>query len=106
MDEDDIISVGVAAAVKAQQAIRVVCLAFDEHEEKLSRKRTRRHFRRTDYDNSTWGRMLRDSQCNDPTHPDGAQFRRRLALDKMTLTCFNISLIYSLIYSLKVCNSI
>ena len=94
MDEDDIISVGVAAAVKAQQAIRVVCLAFDEHEEKLSRKRTRRHFRRTDYDNSTWGRMLSDSQCNDPTNPDGAQFRRRLALDKMTLTCFNISYVF------------
>ena len=105
MDED-IIVVGAAAAVKAQQATRAVCLAFDEHEEKQHRKRTRRRFRRTDYDDSTWGRMLRDSQCNDPTHPDGAQFRRRLALDKMTLTCFNISLIYSFIYSLKVCNSI
>ena len=39
MDED-IIVVGAAAAVKAQQATRAVCLAFDEHEEKRSRKRT------------------------------------------------------------------
>ena len=24
--------------------------------------------------------MLRDKQCHDPTHPDGAQFRRRFSI--------------------------
>ena len=76
--EDEGIVVAVAAAVKAQQAIRAAVLAFDDDNQ--DQKRTRRHFPRTDYNNSTWGRMLRDKQCHDPTHPDGAQFRRRFAI--------------------------
>ena len=68
----------IAAAAKAQQAIRAAVLAFDEDE--VDFKRTRRSFPRTSYDDSTWGRVLRDKQCHDPRHPDGAQFRRRFAV--------------------------
>ena len=43
----------IAAAAKAQQAIRAAVLAFDE--DQVDFKRTRRSFPRTSYDDSTWG---------------------------------------------------
>ena len=68
----------IAAAAKVQQTIRAVVLALDEDESDF--KRTRQSFPRLNYDDSTWGRMLRDKQCHDPCHPDGAQFRRIFAV--------------------------